>query len=80
MLSELDPKKCAQYWPKEHESLRFAADGSGDEVHVTPLIVKGNASWFVLYCVINCMHLTAILRTERIFRVDTLHAGSSNHR
>ncbi len=47
MLSELDPKKCAYYWPKEGETLRFPKDDTGSEISVVLVESKPNKAWFV---------------------------------
>ncbi len=48
MLSELDPKKCAYYMPREGETLRFPQDDSGKEITVALVSSKPNKAWFVV--------------------------------
>ncbi len=48
MLVELDPRKCAVYWPAEiGEEKLFPEDDAGPEIRVTTLSFKKTETWCV---------------------------------
>ena len=48
MLSELDARKCAFYWPNLNKTLQFPQDNSGHEVRVTNKSEKTVTAWYVM--------------------------------